>query len=158
MAGFVKASGYSKKGTAILGNLSQISSLSIAVGAAIPCFANTIYNDSTSISIVSTTQVKILAGKKYKITGQFAFTQASVTGAAIRMYNRTAGAYMGSMAQVTPANDPGNNTFVNFCEHYLVATVDIIIELHNIVVSTANITILYPGNKLVIEEVENYLV
>jgi hypothetical protein len=156
MAGFSNIpEGYQKKGTAIIGTGSAVGSLNIATNTAIPLFVSTNFNDSDSIIRLSNTQIQLKAGKKYKLSGHLSFTQASLTGSIFRFYNRTATEFFGALAQLTPAIDTSNNTMVSLVEAYISPAVDTTIELQ--MIGGSNITDLWIGSKVVVEEVEALL-
>jgi len=156
MAELIKNKGYLKKGVALFG-LTGTASGPFAQYAPYPIFTTETYNDSDSIVKLSTTQIKLLAGKKYKLTGSVVVMVNAADEHNLQFYDVTASAYIGTIGKGLAVSYSSANLAYDSNEAvaFISTTVDTTIELRHIYsVSTLDVR---AGSKVIVEEVEAYL-
>jgi len=154
MAEFAKNKGYLKKGTTQYSVGTPLLGINIAPTVPIPIFQITTFNDSESITLVSTTQIRLTAGKKYKLTGELSVIMTSVSGLLAQFYNVTTSSYVGDTLRLTPSTDANNSCITSFAALFISPNVDTILEFR---CTSGTIADMYSGSKVIIEEVEAYL-
>ena len=155
MAEYGKNKGYQKKGTALYYGSSG--SLSLGTGSELPIFSTEQFNDSQSISKISSTQIQLKAGKKYYISTEFVFVNNTVGGNFnFQWYNNTGGTSFGTFGSVTATNYSLNTAGGSAsASAFIIPTVDTTISCR-IGSITGTVTSLIYVNSY-IEEVEAYL-
>lgn len=149
----VNNTGYVKKGVASFFNYTQ-SNINLGANTAIPIFEVTEYNDSSSISVLSTTQIKLLAGRKYKLRGSINVLMSGSTQIDYKFYNVTAGAYVGIPGVGAAPTDTSAFVFNTTAELIITPNVDTVISLYT---RTATLQTLYGNSQVIVEELEAYL-
>lgn len=145
-----------KKGIAIFNKTTTSTGLSLPQGSPIPFGESSVYNDSNNIILQSQTRIKLKSGVKYKLTAQACLTTSITAGVVLRFYNVTTSSFIGSIGRITPPTDTSNNNFSSNAECIIKPDVDTEIELRSN--NSCTITTIYNGTKVIVEELETYLI
>lgn len=142
-----------KRGTALFGKTSE-NAVTVTPNNPLPVFETTFFNDSDSISVLSTTQIKLLAGKKYQLIGELNVVLSAESWCATQFYNVTTSSLIGTVGKSATSQSTNYYSGSNSAKVIISPTVDTIISFYIITGTTASI---YLGTKVMVEEIEAYL-
>jgi hypothetical protein len=155
---FVKnKKGFINKGITQYGTNSNIGSLSLATDTPLPIMVTNFFNDSFNIQNLSTTQMKLLKDKKYKITAEISAISGTSNATLIYgIYNVTTGAYIGALGVSDAVTDTAYACYGGFATAIIAPSVDTTIEVRHSAGGT--LSTLISGCKITIEEMESYVI
>ena len=149
MAELIKNKNFMKKGV-VEYLATNISSIDTSLHAALPVFTEAFFNDSSNIEILSTTQVVLHPGIKYKLTTDISLGGLGVSGNYVRLqfYNVTSATYIGPNVTCSSVDSTSTATIV------IIPSTPTVIEFR---VTDTSITIADIAQAhIIIEEVEAY--
>ena len=153
-SGAAQQSSASANGIALIDSNGTVGSLTLTNGDAIPVFQDEVYSNTSNVSINSTTQIILSAGKTYKLIADMSLGFSGISSAQYTFYNVTGTAAIGSEgASLTSTYTATHGD--NDCEAVAIIDVSVNTTIELRVVSTSNnITSVLTGSKVVVEELD----